>query len=52
MKKTTSKYIANGHTFYSYEDVEKYAEKNGYRITNTVTIKKGFTLISLTSINN
>jgi len=37
--KTKELYKANGITFYTYEDVEKYAKENGYRITNTHKMK-------------
>jgi hypothetical protein len=48
--KKIEKYIANGKYFTSYEDVENYAKANGYRITNTETIRKNVYLISLSSI--
>jgi len=32
---------ANGITFYSYEEVEKYARENGYKITNTQCVNFG-----------
>jgi hypothetical protein len=51
--KTKEIYKANGRTFNSFAEVEKYATENGYRITNTETIRyKGNTiyLIDLKSI--
>lgn len=32
-------YIANGRYFETFEEVEAYAHKMGYRITNTETIR-------------
>lgn len=48
--KSTEKYIANGSTFQSYEEVEEYAKQLGLRITNTETIKKGVYLITLNKL--
>ena len=42
----TEKYIANGQKFDFFEDVEKYAKENNWRITNTEIIKKGVVLCS------
>lgn len=47
MKK--EKYICNGKTFASYEDVMDYCDKRGFRITNTTTMRKGVYLIDVTS---
>lgn len=45
--KTKEKYIANGKSFNSYEEVVSYAAWLELRITNTETIRKGVYLISL-----
>jgi hypothetical protein len=37
--KTIELFKADGRTFQTYEEVEKYARENGYRITNTQCIK-------------
>lgn len=44
------KYIVNGQTFKSYEEVVTYCEKNNFRVTNTETIRKNTYLISITSL--
>lgn len=43
----TEKYIADGIIFHSYGEVETYAKLNGYRVTNTETLRKGVYLITL-----
>ncbi len=45
MKK--EKYICNGRTFYSMEEVEAYAKANGWRVVNTETLRKGVYLIDV-----
>ena len=50
--KTTEIFKADGKTFHAYEEVERYARENGYRITNTQCIKvkgKRIHLIDLSS---
>jgi len=47
MKNQSERYIANGLKFNSFEEVEKYANENNYRISNTETIRKGIYLIYL-----
>lgn len=42
------KYIANGKVFYSYGEVEKYAQENGWRISNTEK-SKGVHLVTLSA---
>jgi hypothetical protein len=51
MKTAKEKYIANGQTFSSYEDVVKYAASISCRVANTETIRKGVYLITLNSTN-
>ena len=41
------KYICNGKTFASYENVVEYAASINCRVTNTTTIKKNTYLITL-----
>lgn len=50
MKLKKKKYIVNGIIFKTFEEVETFTKENGYRITNTETIKKDVYLISITSI--
>lgn len=48
-QKQKSKYICNGKTMYSYEEVLDYCGKHKFRITNTETIARGVHLISVSS---
>ena len=50
MSNTKEKYIANGNIFHSYEDVIDYCKENGYRVTNTETVKKNTYVISITKL--
>lgn len=47
MKKV--KYIINGKSFADFEAAEAYAKENGWRITNTETLRKGVCLLTVTS---
>jgi hypothetical protein len=47
MKK--ERYICNGRTFTSFEQVEEYAHSLGMRVTNTQTLRKGVYLITINS---
>lgn len=44
------KYIVNGQTFKSYDEVVSYCEKNNFRVTNTETIRKNVFLITVNSL--
>jgi hypothetical protein len=37
MKATKEIFKVNGRSFRTYEEVEKYARENNYRISNTIT---------------
>jgi hypothetical protein len=44
------KYIANGHTFESYENVLEYCYENDFRVTGTNTVSGNY-IIDLASKN-
>jgi len=44
------KYIVNGQTFKTYDEVIAYCERNNFRVTNTETIRENVYLISVSSI--
>jgi hypothetical protein len=46
-KKIPMTFIINGHRFTSYEEATAYATANGWRITNTLTIKKHTYLLEI-----
>lgn len=46
---SNERYICNGKRFSSYEEVESYCEKRGFRITNTNTIKNNVFLVDVSS---
>jgi hypothetical protein len=45
------KFIADGCVFNSYEEVEKYAKDNGYRITGTEAVKTKKGMRHIVSLN-
>ena len=45
------KYIVNGHTFPTYEDVVEYNKKNNFKTTGTATVKKNVFVITVNKIN-
>jgi hypothetical protein len=45
MKTKEERFIADGRTFKTYEEVEKYARENHYRITNTQAVNHGTKLV-------
>jgi hypothetical protein len=47
--KQKERYICNGRTFATFEEVEQYAASLGMRVTNTQTIRKGIYLITINS---
>lgn len=44
------KYIVNGQTFKSYDEVITYCEQHNFRVTNTETIRKNVYLITVSSL--
>lgn len=50
MSNIKEKYIVNGEIFNSYKDVVDYCSKNGYRVTNTETVRKNTYVISITRL--
>jgi hypothetical protein len=44
-------YIINGRQYTSYEDAIAYCKKQGFRVTNTSTLKVGIYLLTVTNIS-